>query len=112
MRNKIKQLLKKEEGFTLIELLGVIVILGLIIAIAIPSIGGIVKKAGDDTDKAQEALIIDAAQMYFIQNPEDEDGQVTVDELTAGGYLESKVKTDTTTINKFDVMEGLEAPNN
>ena len=44
MRNKIKQLLKKEGGFTLVELLGVIVILGLIIGISIPLIGNVVDK--------------------------------------------------------------------
>ena len=44
MRNKIKQLLKKEGGFTLVELLGVIVILGLIVGISIPLIGNVVAK--------------------------------------------------------------------
>lgn len=36
---KIKKLLKNQKGFTLVELLAVIVILGIIAAIAIPSIG-------------------------------------------------------------------------
>lgn len=89
MRNKIKQLLKKEGGFTLVELLGVIVILGLIVAISIPLIGNVVSKAGDDTDKSQKALVIDAAQLYFIQN-EDEAGPVTVKTLKDEGYLEKK----------------------
>ena len=43
MRKKIQGLLKNEKGFTLIELLAVIVILGIIAAIAIPSIGGIIQ---------------------------------------------------------------------
>ena len=47
MRNKIKQLLKKEGGFTLVELLAVIVILGFIVAISIPLIGNVIEGAGD-----------------------------------------------------------------
>ncbi len=38
MRNKIKQLLNKEEGFTLVELLAVLAILALIVGIAVPVI--------------------------------------------------------------------------
>ena len=41
MKRKMKALLKNEKGLTLIELLAVIVILGIIAAIAVPSIGGI-----------------------------------------------------------------------
>lgn len=41
MRNKLKKIWNKEDGFTLVELLGVIVILGLIIAIAVPALGNI-----------------------------------------------------------------------
>ena len=43
MRKKIQGLLKNEKGLTLIELLAVIVILGIIAAIAIPRIGGLFK---------------------------------------------------------------------
>ncbi|MDZ7835812.1 MAG: type II secretion system protein [Alkalibacterium sp.] len=55
MRNKIRQLMKKEEGFTLVELLAVIVILGIILAIAIPSIGGVINTCADtDANEAEE----------------------------------------------------------
>ena len=95
MRNKIKQLLKKEGGFTLVELLGVIVILGLIVAISIPLIGNVIAGAKDDTAAAQQELVIDAAQMYELQG-----GTLPVDsdKLIKDGYLETKsVKEGSTT---------------
>lgn len=72
MRNKIKQLLKKEGGFTLVELLAVIVILGIIIAISVPMIGNVINKAQADADENEEALVLDAAEMYFLQSDETE----------------------------------------
>ena len=87
MRNRIKQLLNKEEGFTLVELLGVIVILGIILAIAVPGIGKIIDNAKEDTADRQEELILDAAQLYFLQEGGTE---VTVKELIDGEFLEDK----------------------
>lgn len=90
MRNKIKQLLKKEGGFTLVELLGVIVILGLIIGISIPLIGNVVNKAEKDTAAQQIELVIDAAQMYDLSNPDEELTEYSSTKLIEAGYLESK----------------------
>ena len=45
---KVRRLFKNQKGFTLVELLAVIVILGIIAAIAIPSIGGIIDKSKED----------------------------------------------------------------
>ncbi|WP_434351254.1 competence type IV pilus major pilin ComGC [Trichococcus flocculiformis] len=106
MRNKIKQLLKKEGGFTLVELLGVIVILGLIVAISIPLIGNVVTDAKADTEKAQEELVIDAAQMYFLQKDVTADS-VTVEQLKTAGYLEKKAyKGTVTSITKEQAENG------
>ena len=58
MKRKMKALLKNEKGLTLIELLAVIVILGIIAAIAIPSIGGIIDKTKDDAKVADGIQII------------------------------------------------------
>jgi prepilin-type N-terminal cleavage/methylation domain-containing protein len=86
MRNKIKQLLKKEGGFTLVELLGVIVILGIIIAISVPMIGNVIAKAQTDADTNEKALVLDAAEMYFLQS---EGSEVTTATLVDEGYLEA-----------------------
>ena len=86
MRNKIKQLLKKEGGFTLVELLAVLAILALIVGIAIPMIGNVITNAEKSTNTAQTELVEDAAQIYFLDNG----GQttVTIDKLIKDGYLE------------------------
>ncbi|WP_106449790.1 competence type IV pilus major pilin ComGC [Trichococcus alkaliphilus] len=86
MRIKIKQLLKKEGGFTLVELLAVIAILALIVGISIPLIGNVIGDARDNTDAAQDELVIDAAQLYFVEN--DTETSVAVADLIDDGFLE------------------------
>ena len=86
MRNKLKQLMKKEEGFTLVELLAVIVILGIIVAIAIPAIGGVINRAETDATNAENALIQDAGRLYFTQNQTADTVQVS--KLIEDNYLD------------------------
>jgi len=68
MRQLIKQRIKNEKGLTLIELLAVIVILGIIAAIAIPSIGSIIQKSKEDAVKADAITVINAAKNYVAAN--------------------------------------------
>ncbi|MCB5235630.1 prepilin-type N-terminal cleavage/methylation domain-containing protein [Niallia circulans] len=68
MRQLIKQRIKNEKGLTLIELLAVIVILGIIAAIAIPSIGSIIQKSKEDAVKSDAITVLNAAKNYVAAN--------------------------------------------
>jgi type IV pilus assembly protein PilA len=60
----LKKFLKNDEGLTLVELLAVIVILGIIAAIAVPSIGNIIEKSRADAVKAEGLQVLNAAKLY------------------------------------------------
>ncbi|WP_336881767.1 type II secretion system protein [Priestia koreensis] len=80
-----KKVLKNQKGLTLIELLAVVVILGIIAAIAIPSIGNIIQKSREDGVKADAMQIINAAKTYVSAN-----GTPEAQAATTGGTAEQK----------------------
>ncbi|BFH70431.1 hypothetical protein J27TS7_42380 [Paenibacillus dendritiformis] len=67
---------RNEKGMTLIELLAVIVILGIIIAIAAVVIVGQFDKAKETSDAASARIITDAVQRYILENPNDENAVI------------------------------------
>lgn len=73
----LKKALKNERGLTLVELLAVIVILGIIAAIAVPSIGHLINKTNDKAKVADAVQIIDAAKLY-VSSEGMPDGKTTL----------------------------------
>lgn len=82
----------KNKGFTLVELLGVLVVLGLISLITIPSVTGILKNNKEKAYNKQINTIINAAKTWSIKNAneikKDQDNYVMVSTLLESGYIE------------------------
>lgn len=92
MFNKLRKMMRNEKGFTLVELLAVIVILGIIAAIAVPSIGQIINNTKQDAHDANGITMIEASRLAHASGYKGTgtvDNDYTLEELVGGGFLES-----------------------
>lgn len=100
---------RNEKGMTLIELLAVIVILGIIIAIAAVVIVGQFDKAKETSDAASARIITDAVQRYILENPDKalSGTPIKMDTLINEGYLKNKpVNSKKVTLDEVEVSYG------
>lgn len=86
---KLKRIVKNQKGLTLVELLAVIVILGIIAAIAVPSIGGIINNSQKDAHIANAEQMANAARLMATSGEIDDGDTLSFTDLEAGGFIES-----------------------
>ena len=89
----MKELNKK--GFTLVELLVVIVILGVIMSIAMPSITSSIERS-KDKQKTQIIKLIESAGELYVDKHKNtvKPGQITLDKLIGDGLITAQEMKD------------------
>ena len=93
-----------KKAFTLIELLGVIALLGILVAVAIPIIDSSIDKNREELYNAQINQIIKGAKDYYTKNlselPNDGTEKViTINKLQIEGFLPMDIKNPRTGSN-------------
>jgi prepilin-type N-terminal cleavage/methylation domain-containing protein len=96
-------MLRNQRGFTLVELMIVIVIIGVLAAIAVPAYSSYVSKAQERTCEANRRMISTAAGMYYIEN----DGTYATDiddDLT--DYLDNVTSLECPADGEYELVQG------
>lgn len=104
--------LKNRNGLTLIELIAVLVILGIIAAIAVPTIGNTINAQRERAAEAEWSAILSAAELYIVEN--DSETAFSMDDLFNNDYISENVVLEsddagtviTSSIDVFEVSSG------
>ncbi|MGG3798286.1 type II secretion system protein [Metabacillus fastidiosus] len=98
----MKKLVKNQRGLTLIELLAVIVILGIIAAIAVPAVNAIMNKSKEDALVLEARNVVNAAKMYVASKKPEENKtfrETDAKDEGLGEYLDNPPQSYTITVN-------------
>ena len=90
----MRQRLAREEGFTLIELLIVIVIIGILLAIAVPSYLGFRERANQKAANSDVRAAVPASEAYFADN-----GTYTGMDMSSLRAIDTGVDIDTIVVS-------------
>lgn len=92
---------KNQKGMTLIELMAVVVILGILAAIAGAAVVNSFDKAKENADKASETVMKDAAMRWVMDKNITSTTDITITNMVSSGYLkEAPKKGDGTAYTK------------
>lgn len=83
------KLLKNKRGVTLVELLAVIIILGIIAAIAVPTIGNLIERQRQKAAEAEWTSIEESARLYAVDLYEDD--VFSLQDLITEAYLSEAI---------------------
>jgi type IV pilus assembly protein PilA len=103
---------KADEGFTLVELLVVVIIIGILAAIALPSYLNLTASSKQSEGRQNITSLVHAQQVWIAEN----NGYASTFDVLAVGVVKGAGSTDTTTSTIYDYsmapLAGLAAGNN
>ena len=118
---QLQNVLRNRQGFTLVELVIVVVIIGVLVAIAIPAYKSITDNATARADEANIRIIESALQMWFVDNISvvkttlnvDKTGTVTAPSGTIGNpkdFVETWPVQPGNSAKSYTVVNGVVTP--